>query len=427
MFRSELNAHSPLRVLDTALVNGTQAGRISVVAAGPGVGKTAFLVQVGLDALLQEHRVLHVSIGGTVDDVRGWYDSLFSDLARRTDLTDVMAARLLVERNRMVQTYAADQFSAAKLHAVATMLADHAGFRPAHILIDGLDWATLDSDALDSFKVTARFLQGRLWMTALSQDEDVESGRLPASLAPLAGHLDAAIALEARGSHVDLRVLRGGVEGQAATSLALDPDTMTLIDHRATDEFAAVSLPNDRCTLYSGGAPGTEAAFGELAERFGVGEVNFTFEGHEPARVRGLVGLSDKELRQGDVSLAYVSRRMNRAYTTSTTFRRVLQSIWHQVNHAQQVLVIGVIQDDDTVKGGTGWGAELARVWNKPLWVYDQEQRGWYRWNSLQGEWTKTLTPRVISANFCGTGTRFLTGDGLAAIEAVFEASFSAR
>ena len=30
----------------------------------------------------------------------------------------------------------------------------------------------------------------------------------------------------------------------------------------------------------SGGAPGAEAAFGEAAERYGVEEVNFTFDGH---------------------------------------------------------------------------------------------------------------------------------------------------
>ncbi len=37
--------------------------------------------------------------------------------------------------------------------------------------------------------------------------------------------------------------------------------------------------PRD-CVLYSGGLRGAEAAFGVAAERHGVEEVNFTFEGH---------------------------------------------------------------------------------------------------------------------------------------------------
>ena len=37
------------------------------------------------------------------------------------------------------------------------------------------------------------------------------------------------------------------------------------------------------CVLYSGAAQGAEAGFGTLAERFGIGEVNFTFEGHNDA------------------------------------------------------------------------------------------------------------------------------------------------
>ena len=423
MFRSELNEHSPLRVLDTALSGNDAVGRLAVVSARAGIGKTAFLVQVGLDALLQEQRVLHVSIGEEIDDVRGWYDSLFNDLVRRTHLDDVMASRLILERNRMIQTYADSQFSASKLHSVAEMLVDHAGFKPAHILIDGLDWSKITGKVLEQFKVTAALFQGDVWLSARTHREDTTSGELPAPLDAWAGHIDVAVALQPRGNHVDLQILTGSSD-DAANSLALDPDTMTLVDHRATDEFAAVRLSRLECTLYSGGAPGTEAAFGELAAKHGIEEVNYTFEGHNPARSRGLVQLSDKELRQGDVSLAYVSRRMNRNYTSSNTFRRVLQSIWHQVNHSQQVLVVGVIQEDGTVKGGTGWGAELARVWNKPLWVFDQERKAWFRWNSLQAEWTKTTTPRLISSNFCGTGTRFLSDEGRAAIEAVFAASF---
>ncbi len=55
--------------------------------------------------------------------------------------------------------------------------------------------------------------------------------------------------------------------------------------------------------LFSGGAKGAEAEFGANAERFGIDEVNFTFEGHNLVRQRGLRVLNHEELKTGDVSL----------------------------------------------------------------------------------------------------------------------------
>jgi hypothetical protein len=116
------------------------------------------------------------------------------------------------------------------------------------------------------------------------------------------------------------------------------------------------------CILFSGGAPGAEAAFGECAERHQVEEVNFTFEDHKMARHRGVRVLNHEELQAGDVSLAYVAKLMHRRYTDAPTIRKVLQTLWYQVNHGQEIYVIGVILDDMTVRGGTGWGAEFAKL-----------------------------------------------------------------
>ena len=111
--------------------------------------------------------------------------------------------------------------------------------------------------------------------------------------------------------------------------------------------------------LFSGGAKGAEAEFGENAERMGIEEVNFTFEGHCIVRQRGLRILNHEELKNGDVSLEYVSKLMNRRYTESPTLRKVLQSIWYQINSAQGIFVVGEIMPDNTVKGGDGMGRRV--------------------------------------------------------------------
>ena len=178
------------------------------------------------------------------------------------------------------------------------------------------------------------------------------------------------------------------------------------------------------CVLYSGGLRGAEATFGEAAERHGVEEVNFTFDGHKDVRSRGIRVLNHEELQAGDVSLEYVSRLMHRRYTDSPTIRKVLQTLWYQVNNGQEIYVIGVILEDGTVRGGTGWGAEFAKLCNKPLFVFDQEKDSWFEWTGTDWKGRGADTPRITHPHFTGTGTRQLQDNSRRAIEELFTKSF---
>ncbi|MHC1701554.1 MAG: hypothetical protein AB9900_11345 [Humidesulfovibrio sp.] len=181
-------------------------------------------------------------------------------------------------------------------------------------------------------------------------------------------------------------------------------------------------------TLFSGGAQGSESAFGAAAEAYGVQEVTFTFAGHEPQRSRGLRALAPEDLALRDVSVQYVSRLMGRSYPSHTdelSFRSLLQSICWQVASGKEVFVVGEILPDDTVKGGTGWGAEFAKICNKPLFVFDQAQGDWFRWE--QSRWAPARGVSISREAFTGTGTRALNETGRKAIIELFERSFSRR
>ena len=182
-------------------------------------------------------------------------------------------------------------------------------------------------------------------------------------------------------------------------------------------------LTPNQCVLYSGGAAGTEQFFGALAESWGMEEVNYSFEGHQIERTRGVRVLTSEELALKDVSLTYVSRLMSREYTRAPLFRKVLQSICWQVSSGHEVFVVGEVMEDGTVKGGTGWGAEFAKICNKPLFVFDQVKNGWFRWE--QDAWLPEAAPRITHRHFTATGTRFIEDSGKAAIEALFARSFS--
>jgi hypothetical protein len=176
-----------------------------------------------------------------------------------------------------------------------------------------------------------------------------------------------------------------------------------------------------KITLYSGGHKGSETEFGKNAEIWGINEVNFTFEGHIVERDKNLHVLTPEELKKGDISMEIVSKRMGRTYSKADKIRKVIQSIFHMVNNGYHVFTIGWIQPDNTVKGGTGWGVELAKLFNRPVSVYDQDRKGWFSW--VDNQW-KADTPVIKDKDFVGTGTRNLTEDGKNAIRELFEKSF---
>ena len=84
--------------------------------------------------------------------------------------------------------------------------------------------------------------------------------------------------------------------------------------------------------------------------------------------------------------------------------------------------MVGAIQEDGTVTGGTGWSVELARMWSKRLWVFDQDKGIWFRWNGE--DWVEG-TPKLDATTICGTGTRYLSDSGRQAIEDLFARSFA--
>jgi hypothetical protein len=180
--------------------------------------------------------------------------------------------------------------------------------------------------------------------------------------------------------------------------------------------------PNE-CTLYSSGHKGTEAEFGTQAERWGVQEVNFSYEGREPVRNRGVVVLSPEEMMRGDISMEIVCMHMGRSYSSVETIRKVMQLLFHMVNKGFQVFGIGWIQPNDTVKGGTGWAIELAKLFNRPLSVFDLQRGRWFTWEDRA--WAEN-EPVIEHGTFVGTGTRNLPEAGRRAIEDLYRRSFDA-
>ncbi len=276
---------------------------------------------------------------------------------------------------------------------------------------------------MTALRTLARETNAELWLSAHAEAMPKTPDELPAPLERFNASLAVVVFLQPERDVVRLRLLKDhDSKNLADLHLRLDPHTMRVIDEDVPPPSTRARDP--RCyKLVSGGNKGAEAEFGACAERWGLTEVNYTFDGHRLLdRQRGVVLLGEDDLKKGDFSLVNASKRLNRTLSEIPLVRSILQTIWHQITNASEVFVVGFIQPDNTVRGGTGWGAELARLWKKPLFVFDQSKRSWFRWSG--SAWEIVNQPTITTESFAGIGTQDLDDEGRVAISDLFLRSF---
>jgi hypothetical protein len=415
-----------LTTLNSSISGGLGSGNLGVVMARAGVGKTALLVYFGLGTLISGKKVLHVALAQSTDHVLSWYDTLFKNISPSIDPERISDIQAEMPRRRLIQTFSDKDLNPQRLEKAVKLFDETINFKPDLILIDGFNWEKMSkvetAAAIGAFKSTAQRLNAALWMSA-GTHRSTTKGHPTKIVPPCDAYkevINTAIFLEPQGRDIGVFVLKDHeTEGSVDTHLLLDSDSLSLA---SDSRDSAVKIPASSFTLLSGGAKGAEETFGICAEKWEVKEKNYSFEGHDSARTRGIVMLSAAELEQGHVSNTYINSRMHRTYPKTPLFQKVLQSLWHQVNTSGEVFAVGTIMPDNTVKGGTGWAAELARHWGKPVHVYDQGKDQWLFWQDDQ--WNEEEPPVIKNTRFTGTGTRFPSDKALKAINDLFERSF---
>ena len=86
MLKNELILKNPLRRMGYESDDILNKGQFGAVMARAGVGKTAFLVQLALNCMLREKKVLHISLEDPVKKVSLWYKEVFSRIATQYDI-----------------------------------------------------------------------------------------------------------------------------------------------------------------------------------------------------------------------------------------------------------------------------------------------------------------------------------------------------
>jgi hypothetical protein len=230
MLLKELTERSPMRVFENSIHGGLGAGNIGVVVARHGMGKTAFLVDIALDDLLRGRKVLHVTIGRTIEHVREYYVEIFHDLARATELEGAAEIRREIESHRHIKSYLKDTFSVEHLKTHIMMLRETMGFVPVAIVIDGYDFETATTESLAELRTIAELLKCEIWMAAHTHRTDPRDEHgIPEPVAHLTSALAVIVHMAHDGTSVHLQVLKDHDNPDVSSlALVIDPTTMLL-------------------------------------------------------------------------------------------------------------------------------------------------------------------------------------------------------
>lgn len=229
MIKEELIKRSPLRVLERSLNGGLPVGNIGVVAARKGTGKTACLVHMATDQLLQGRHVIHVSFSGRTDHIVTWYEDIFSEIARKRDLEDSMEIHDEVIRNRVIMNFNQDGITVNQLLRSIRAMIDDGQFNADLVIVDGYDFGKGDPATLVALREFGRDHNLRFWFSASVRREDPRDDRgVPLKLEPFLESIDALITLTPDRDHVKLRLLLDHGEYRPE-DLNLELDQKTLL------------------------------------------------------------------------------------------------------------------------------------------------------------------------------------------------------
>ena len=223
---------SPVRVFERAIEGGLGRGRLGVVLSRHGVGKTAFLTGLALDALLRGRKVLHISTQESVERLRRFYDQLFQALAEQLQLADRAVRQLEMERNRHILVYNRKLFSLEKLEQSVGFLRQAAHFEPSLVIMDGTPrFEQTEEWEMEGVARLARSWDAEIWTSSLTHREgqECDARGVPLTVARFDAWLAVIVLLESRGERVRVRILKDHDRAEVADlRLELDPATMLL-------------------------------------------------------------------------------------------------------------------------------------------------------------------------------------------------------
>ncbi len=232
MLRNDLITRNPLRLMGHESEDILAQGEFGALLARAGVGKTALLVQLSLNSLLQGKNVLHISLQDPVNKVSLWYREVFSRISQQYDINQINQLWDSILPHRFIMTFRVEGFTVPKLEERLTDLVEQDIFIPRMMLIDGLPFDENAQAPLTELKALARKYGLHAWFTVRThRHEDPGPDGIPVQLQLVDELFEVAIQLIPEGKQVHVKTLKGITAASEQPDLVLDPATM-LIQNR---------------------------------------------------------------------------------------------------------------------------------------------------------------------------------------------------
>jgi hypothetical protein len=228
MLKKDLILKNPLRAWEPETGRNTAEPRMGLVVAPRGSGKTAVLVQFALDSLLRGNRVVHVSIGQSLEKTKEWYEDLFQELSRNYKLEHVGEVHSEIAAGRLIMTFNASGFSAAKLEERLTDLIEQDIFRPDSLVIDGFDFANAQPEQVAGLRKLVHERRLHAWFSGVPDRVDgrVSALGVPSPCDRFEGLFDCILLLDPAARGISLTTLKSDVAASKDhPAIRLDPTT----------------------------------------------------------------------------------------------------------------------------------------------------------------------------------------------------------
>lgn len=168
--KKELLASSPVRFFEPTGAT-LDEGEIGLLTAKKGLGKTSILVQFGIDTLLKDKAIVHVSFNQKSENVITWYSSVLAEICKSHKVdVDELSDELF--RNRTILNFNQNTFTLPKVVNTLKALKDN-GIKLETIIVDDLDLLKTEVSDLNCFCDFIKEEKMTAWFSYNSEASDL--------------------------------------------------------------------------------------------------------------------------------------------------------------------------------------------------------------------------------------------------------------
>jgi hypothetical protein len=231
MIKEELIQRSPVRIFEKSIHGGLKPGEIGIIASPSGIGKTSVLVQIALDKLLQEKKVIHVSFTQHTQYVLSWYEDIFDEFIRKKNLDRLEEVKNDIVKNRVLLNFSQDGVTGPTILKSLKALIVEGGFGAESIIIDGFDFGRTNRERMEAVKAGAKELGISFWYSCTVQAPAYDKNRVPVVVKDFADLLDVIIVLDPKPDHIELSASKDrGETSLEHLAVKLDPKTLLILE-----------------------------------------------------------------------------------------------------------------------------------------------------------------------------------------------------